>query len=353
MYFPISLLSTLVLAGGALAQYGSGSDYGSDSSYYGGGSGGSGSSGSGGSDSSSSLSKTASTASSPVASNGTATPSGQVPLQVVKVSNKEGTLKFYPNSFDMAVGSMVQFQFYPKNHSVVRSTFDQPCQPIKNNNASAVDLFSGFMPVKPTDAMRPVYTIMINDTKPIWFYCSQGKHCQGGMVGVINPPAANKSRTIESFTELAKQATENLSPGQSSSGSSSGSGSTGSSSGSPSGSGSTDSSSYGSGSYGSGGSSGSSGSDSVSSGSSSSSSAVAPAPAASGSGSSSGFTVPLAGTNSSSPTTGAASPSGSAGGQPIESFVAGSGAKIFASRMDIFGSLGLAGLVGIFVAGLL
>ncbi|KAL8757144.1 MAG: hypothetical protein Q9184_004291 [Pyrenodesmia sp. 2 TL-2023] len=266
-------------------------------------------------------------ASTPAASNGTATSSGQVPLQVVMVSNKEGTLKFYPNSFDMAVGSMVQFQFYPK--------------PIKNNNASAVDLFSGFMPVKPTDAMRPVYTIMINDTKPIWFYCSQGKHCQDGMVGVINPPAANKSRTIESFTKLAKQATENLSPGQSSS------------SGSSSGSGSTGSSTYGSGSYGSGGSNGSSGSDSASSGSSSSSSAAAPAPAASGSGSSSSFTMPLAGTNSSSPTTGAASPSGSAGGQPIESFVAGSGARVFVSRMDIVGSLGLAGFVGIFVAGLL
>lgn len=110
MYFSTSLLSTLVLAGGALAQYGSGSDY-SSSSSYGGGSSGSGSSGSGGSDSSSSNTKTASMAPSPAASNGT---SGQVPLQVVMVSNKEGTLKFYPNSFDMAIGSMVQFQFYPK-----------------------------------------------------------------------------------------------------------------------------------------------------------------------------------------------------------------------------------------------
>ncbi|KAI4176803.1 MAG: hypothetical protein LQ346_007788 [Caloplaca aetnensis] len=340
MFLSTSILSTLVLAGAALAQYGSDSGYGSDSS-YGSGSSGSGSSGSGGSDSSSSMSMTASPASSPAASAGTATPSGMIPLQVVKVSNKEGTLKFYPDSFDMAAGSMVQFQFYPKNHSVVRSTFDQPCQPIKNNNASAVDLFSGFMPVKPTDTMRPVYTIRINDTKPIWFYCSKGDHCQEGMVGVINPPAANKSRTIESFTALAKQATENLSPGQSSS------------SGSSSDSDSTGSSTSGSGSYGSSGSSGSSGSYSGSSGSSSSSSAAAPVPVASGSGSSSGFTMPLAGTNSSSPTTGAASPSGSAGGQAPQSFVPGSDANAFASRMDILRSFGLAGLVGLFVAGLL
>ena len=47
--------------------------------------------------------------------------------------------------------------------------------------------FSGFMPVKPDAAMMPSYTIMVNDTKPIWYYCSQGDHCQDGMVGVINP----------------------------------------------------------------------------------------------------------------------------------------------------------------------
>lgn len=38
-----------------------------------------------------------------------------------------------------------------------------------------------------------VFVITINDTNPIWFYCSQGvpavyTHCAYGMVGVINPP---------------------------------------------------------------------------------------------------------------------------------------------------------------------
>lgn len=122
MFLSTSILSTLVLAGAALAQYGSDSGYGSDSS-YGSGSSGSGSSGSGGSDSSSSMSMTASPASSPAASAGTATPSGMIPLQVVKVSNKEGTLKFYPDSFDMAAGSMVQFQFYPKVCAETHATF--------------------------------------------------------------------------------------------------------------------------------------------------------------------------------------------------------------------------------------
>ncbi|KAL8713434.1 MAG: hypothetical protein Q9225_006778 [Loekoesia sp. 1 TL-2023] len=159
------ILSTLALASGVVAQYGGGSSYGSGSS-------GGGSSGSMGSGGSSSMSMPASMVASP-ASAGTATPSGQVMMHVVKVSNKKGSLTFEPNNLQAAAGSMVQFHFYPK--------------PIKNNMPSANGFFSGFMPVKAGDAMMPSYTIMVNDTKPIWYYCSQSDHCQDGMVGVINP----------------------------------------------------------------------------------------------------------------------------------------------------------------------
>jgi hypothetical protein len=49
--------------------------------------------------------------------------------------------------------------------------------------------FSGFMPASATggnSSQLLTYTIRVSDTKPIWFYCSQGKHCQAGMVGAIN-----------------------------------------------------------------------------------------------------------------------------------------------------------------------
>lgn len=42
---------------------------------------------------------------------------------------------------------------------------------------------SGFMPV--TDSI-PVFSIMVNDTKPVWAYCSQTGHCGKGMVFAIN-----------------------------------------------------------------------------------------------------------------------------------------------------------------------
>jgi hypothetical protein len=32
----------------------------------------------------------------------------------------------------------------------------------------------------------PTFTITINNTTPLWFYCAQAKHCQNGMVMAIN-----------------------------------------------------------------------------------------------------------------------------------------------------------------------
>ncbi|KAL8927614.1 MAG: hypothetical protein Q9172_001324 [Xanthocarpia lactea] len=317
MFFSVSLASTILLAGGVLAQYGGGYNYDSGSAS-------SQSDGSAGDSGSSSMSSSSSMPASTAAAN-IATPSGQVMVHVVKVSNKKGDLTFEPNNLEVPAGHMVQFHFYPKvdthNHSIVQSTFDQPCEPINNNNASVAGFFSGFMPVKEDATMMPSYTIMVNDTKPIWYYCSQGKHCQAKMVGVINPPAANKSLTIESFGELASKATGNLSPGQFSSGTSSSSSPSSSSSSSGSGS-------YGSGNY------GSSETDS--------SSSNAAAPAASDSTSSGTITTPLTGTNSSTTNGGAAAPSGSAGGQVPAPFTG----SAIALGSNVVLSLGAAAAVG-------
>jgi hypothetical protein len=72
----------------------------------------------------------------------------------------------------------------------VQSTFDQPCVPIQNIQANKTDaFFSGFMPTNATAAASSsilTYTIRVKDTKPVWFYCSQGMHCMAGMVGAIN-----------------------------------------------------------------------------------------------------------------------------------------------------------------------
>ena len=45
---------------------------------------------------------------------------------------------------------------------------------------------SGYMPVAANATAIPVFTILVNDTKPIWIHCSQTGHCGKGMVGAIN-----------------------------------------------------------------------------------------------------------------------------------------------------------------------
>lgn len=101
----------------------------------------------------------------------------------------DGGLKFNPEAVpDVAVGDTVQFEFYPKNHSVAASAFTNPCVPLDPATANGTSsFFSGFIQVEPMDKFKPTFTILINDTAPIWFYCATGKHCQAGMAGVINP----------------------------------------------------------------------------------------------------------------------------------------------------------------------
>ncbi len=49
-------------------------------------------------------------------------------------------------------------------------------------------MFSGYMDVAASadTGMIPVYTVEVANDKPLWVYCSQGKHCQAGMVMVVN-----------------------------------------------------------------------------------------------------------------------------------------------------------------------
>ncbi|PSN75035.1 hypothetical protein BS50DRAFT_480015 [Corynespora cassiicola Philippines] len=140
-----------------------------------------------------------------------------VNTHVIDVGGPNGSLVFTPANVKAAPGDLIQFQFHPKNHSVVQSTFDQPCVPIQNVMTNKTDaFFSGFMPSNASLGAKSqllTYTIRVMDEKPVWFYCSQGQHCQAGMVGAINAPETG-NKTVEAFTNLARAATENLSPGQ-------------------------------------------------------------------------------------------------------------------------------------------
>ncbi|KAI3327954.1 Cupredoxin [Xylariaceae sp. AK1471] len=136
-------------------------------------------------------------------------------VHVVSVSSSNKSLAFYPDNIKAAAGDMIQFQFLAGNHSVVQSNFDNPCTPIQAHVANATGMFSGYMNVAASAAtgMIPTYTMMVADTKPLWLYCSQGKHCEAGMVMVVNEnTAANSSRSLANFKTLAAAAPANLDP---------------------------------------------------------------------------------------------------------------------------------------------
>jgi plastocyanin len=125
-------------------------------------------------------------------------------IHIVKVG--QTGLTFEPNNMTVPVGDTVEFHFWPKAHSVAQSSFDNPCQPLNTTS-----FFSG--PVAIASGMSPtVYSIKVTSAGPIWYYCATGTHCQSGMGGVINPPAANQTRTITNYLAGAAKAQANTAP---------------------------------------------------------------------------------------------------------------------------------------------
>lgn len=58
-------------------------------------------------------------------------------------------------------------------------------------------------PVAADATVFPTFTITINDTAPIWGYCSQTGHCGSGMVFSINAVESGPNN-FANFVQLAK-----------------------------------------------------------------------------------------------------------------------------------------------------
>jgi plastocyanin len=82
------------------------------------------------------------------------------------------SIAFTPDTVNAAPGDTVTFTFGPKNHSVTQSSFAAPCQPL----AGGID--SLFQPVAANAAQVPSFSILVNATTPLWFYCRQTGYCR-------------------------------------------------------------------------------------------------------------------------------------------------------------------------------
>jgi plastocyanin len=112
-------------------------------------------------------------------------------------------LHFEPENVVAEVGDYIEFHFLAKNHTIVQSSFDKPCEPLANG------IFSGFnFKTDPGKENGNVFTFQVQNSEPFWYYCSQtvGNHCQAGMSGVINQNF-NSDKTLAAYKEKAKSTT--------------------------------------------------------------------------------------------------------------------------------------------------
>ncbi|KAE9971765.1 hypothetical protein BLS_002816 [Venturia inaequalis] len=120
--------------------------------------------------------------------------------------------KFSPDITQALVGDLIKFDFMPLNHSVVRAEYKYPCIPYEKTGAGKVGFFGGFHPVDAILANPPSWSIRINDSDPIFVYCSAPGSCINyGMVAVINP---NASVSLATQKQMAKDSAFMLQPGE-------------------------------------------------------------------------------------------------------------------------------------------
>jgi len=115
-----------------------------------------------------------------------------------------GTLAYNPQEIIAAPNDVVVFQFVAKNHTVTQSSFAAPCQKLASTSTSGqVGFDSGFMPVSGNSSGFPSFSIVVNDTNPMWAYCMQANHCEQGMVFAINANDSS-SKSFNAFQAIAK-----------------------------------------------------------------------------------------------------------------------------------------------------
>jgi plastocyanin len=105
--------------------------------------------------------------------------SGSGKTHTVVVAPTQGVLRYVPFALNASVGDTVKFIWGANNHTVTKSSQLSLC-----NKTGDTPFVSG------TQNKTFVFTQVVNDTNPTFYYCGTPTHCQKGMFGIINPPNA-------------------------------------------------------------------------------------------------------------------------------------------------------------------
>jgi plastocyanin len=105
--------------------------------------------------------------------------SGNGMTHTVIVAPTQGVLRYIPFALNASVGDTVKFIWGANNHTVTKSSELSLC-----NKTGDAPFASG------EQNKTFVFTQVVNDTNPTFYYCGTPTHCQKGMFGIINPPNA-------------------------------------------------------------------------------------------------------------------------------------------------------------------
>ncbi|KAL2072824.1 hypothetical protein VTL71DRAFT_12167 [Oculimacula yallundae] len=149
---------------------------------------------------------------------------GQSHVVVVGSLQDPNAVTFTPNAIQAAPGDTVQYQFVSANHTATQAAGAQsPCKPANNAVNSMfssslnfeswcfagradLEFIGGFMPVQQGAQRVKTFTMVVQDTQPMYMYCAAANHCQQGMVMTINAASAD----TRAFQSAAKKARNNV-----------------------------------------------------------------------------------------------------------------------------------------------
>ncbi|KAK7435911.1 hypothetical protein VKT23_015753 [Stygiomarasmius scandens] len=105
---------------------------------------------------------------------------------------------FDPSVIYPVVGDEIVFEFRSGQHSVVQSSYDNPCAPSNGGFDTGVQSVPDSTPVD-ADGL-PTVTLSVTDTQPMWFFDQAGGECQQGGILAVNPAG---TQTPAGFRENA------------------------------------------------------------------------------------------------------------------------------------------------------
>ncbi|KAG9697869.1 hypothetical protein KCU76_g2695, partial [Aureobasidium melanogenum] len=123
------------------------------------------------------------------------------------------TNQYAPYNLTANPGDVIVFQFIAVGHTVVQSNFQDPCVPRDAYHPGLSTFFSGWYNGSDVSSSNPaIWNLTINDTSPIFFYCSRLGSCLNEhMIGAIN---ANATQSFQAQNDSITSQSIMLQPGE-------------------------------------------------------------------------------------------------------------------------------------------